>query len=80
MKEAGIPRRVDELGRIVLPIEMRRAMDIEEHTCLDIFYENDTIVLRRHADTCIFCGDAADLTFMGKSLCSRCVDRLREED
>ena len=56
MKSTGIIRRVDELGRVVLPIEIRRILDIEERDPLEIFLDEDRIVLRKLQPTCIFCG------------------------
>ena len=55
MKSTGITRKVDELGRIVLPIEMRRTLDIAERDELEIFVENDRIVLQKYEPSCIFC-------------------------
>ena len=61
MKSTGIIRRVDELGRVVLPIEIRRILDIEERDPLEIFLDEDRIVLRKLQPTCIFCGAEEDL-------------------
>ena len=61
MKSTGIVRRVDELGRVVLPIELRRTLEIEERDSLEIMLEDDRIVLRKYQPTCIFCGAEDDL-------------------
>ncbi len=81
MKATGIVRRVDELGRIVLPIELRRTLDIEERDPLEIFTDGDTIVLKKYEPSCIFCGDARNVTvFKGKNICGACLRQLQEED
>ena len=61
MKSTGIIRKVDELGRIVLPIELRRMLEIEEHDPLEIAVEDERIILRKHLPACVFCGAAEDL-------------------
>ena len=77
MKDTGIVRRVDELGRIVLPIELRRTLDIGERDPLEIFTEGERIVLRKYAPTCIFCGGDESLTlFRGKAVCRGCLGEL----
>ena len=70
MKSTGIVRKVDELGRIVLPIEMRRTLDIAERDALEIFADGDSIVLRKYQNACVFCGSTKNvLAFEGKNLC-----------
>ncbi len=77
MKSTGIIRKVDELGRIVLPIEIRRTLDIAERDELEIFMEDDHIVLQKFEHTCVFCGSAKSLiTFQGKNICTECVRKI----
>ena len=77
MKSTGIIRKVDELGRIVLPIELRRTLDIEERDELEIFMENDRIILQKFEPACVFCGSAQGLiTFRGKNVCRGCAEKL----
>ncbi len=79
MKSTGITRKVDELGRIVLPIEMRRTLDIAERDELEIFVENDRIVLQKYEPSCIFCTSSRGLiTFRGKNICKDCLEKLKE--
>ena len=79
MKSTGIVRKVDELGRIVLPIEMRRTLDIGEKDALEIYVEGDTIILKKYEPACIFCGDSKDITvFKGKNICPKCLKELKE--
>lgn len=77
MKETGIVRKVDELGRIVLPIELRRTLDIAERDSLEIFAVDDTIVLKKFQPTCIFCDSSKSIiSYKGKNVCSNCVTAL----
>ena len=79
MKSTGIVRKVDELGRIVLPIELRRTLDIKEKDPLEIFVEGSSVVLKRYRPTCIFCDSARDIViFKGKNICPRCLRELKE--
>lgn len=79
MKSTGIVRRVDELGRIVLPIELRRMLDIVEKDALEIYVDDDGIVLKKYAPACIFCGSADEIVnFKGKKLCSECLAELQK--
>ena len=79
MKSTGIVRRVDELGRIVLPIELRRTLDIGERETMEIFVEGSSVVLKKYRPTCIFCDSARDVVlFKGKNICTRCLRQLRE--
>jgi transcriptional pleiotropic regulator of transition state genes len=77
MKSTGIIRKVDELGRIVLPIELRRTLDIEVRDEMEIFIDDGKIVLQKFEPTCTFCGASPGLmTFRGKNICSECVENL----
>ena len=79
MKATGIVRKVDELGRIVLPIELRRTLDISEKDSLEIYTDGSSIVLKKYQPACIFCGEAKDATlFEGKRICPGCLARLKE--
>ena len=78
MKSIGIVRKVDELGRVVLPIELRRTFNIAERDALEIYTEEGMIILKKYEPTCIFCGDAREIeTFKGKNICSKCRRELR---
>ena len=77
MRSTGVVRKVDELGRIVIPIELRRTMGIEEKDALEIYVDNDKIILKKYAPGCIFCGSCDDLAvIMGKHLCISCAKEL----
>lgn len=77
MKSTGIIRKVDDLGRIVLPIELRRTLDIAERDELEIFMESDRIVLQKYEPACIFCGSSRGLNrFHGKNVCMDCAKEI----
>lgn len=79
MKSTGIVRRVDELGRIVLPVELRRTLNITEKDSLEIYVDGRGIMLRKYEPACIFCNSAKDITvFKGKNVCARCVQEMGE--
>ena len=78
MKSTGIVRKLDELGRVVLPIELRRTMDLNIHDTVEIFVEDDKIILKKYHPACIFCGDARDVTtFKGKLVGVNCLRELQ---
>jgi len=77
MKSTGIVRRVDELGRIVLPMELRKSMEINEKAPLEIYVEGNSIILKKRQCTCVFCGETADLlSFQNKYICPACLKKL----
>lgn len=79
MKSTGIIRKVDDLGRIVLPIELRRTLDIAERDELEIYMENDRIILQKFESACIFCGSSRSLiAFRGKNVCQDCAKKMSQ--
>ena len=77
VKSTGIVRKVDELGRIVLPIELRRTLDIAEKDALEIYVDGSAIVLKKYQPACLFCDDADDvISYKGKNICRSCVKAL----
>ncbi len=79
MKSTGIVRKVDELGRIVLPIELRRTLDIAEKDNLEIYVDGSSIILKKYQPSCIFCDDARDvINYRGKNICPACLAVLSE--
>lgn len=78
MKNTGVIRRVDELGRVVLPAEIRRAMGIGERELLEIYVEEDRLVMKKHRPACVFCGGDRELAvFRDRSVCSACREQLK---
>ena len=80
MKATGIVRKVDELGRIVIPKELRKTLEIAEKDALEIFVGgNGEIIFKKYAPACTFCGQAKDVTvFKGKNVCPDCLEELRK--
>jgi len=79
MKSTGIVRKVDELGRIVLPIELRRTLGIDEKDPLEIYVDQERIILKKYQPACIFCGNASDnRLFHGKNVCRECAIAMGE--
>lgn len=79
MKSTGIVRKIDELGRVVIPIELRRNLDLEVKDPVEIYTEGDMIILKKYEPACIFCGQARDVAIIkGKSVCPACLDELRD--
>ena len=74
MKSTGIVRKVDELGRIVLPIELRRTLDIEIKDPLEIYVEGDAVILKKYEPACVFCGESEDTAeYRDKTVCAKCI-------
>ena len=79
MKSTGIVRKVDELGRVVLPMELRRTLDIKEKDSLEIFVDGESIILSKYEPACVFCSNVKDnVTYKGKIICSDCMEKLKE--
>ena len=78
MKATGIVRKVDELGRIVLPMELRRTLGIQKEDPVEIFVDDQNIILRKYEPACIFCGSAIDVSVIyGKNICRKCIEELK---
>lgn len=76
LKSTGVVRKVDELGRVVIPMELRRTMGITRRTPLEIFTEGDTIILRKYAPGCVFCGEMEAHEYRGQLVCTACAKGL----
>ena len=78
MKSTGIVRHIDELGRVVVPKEIRKKLGIENTDPVEIYVDGDKIILTKYHPVCHFCGSIEELTeFKGKKVCSACVSELR---
>lgn len=79
MKSTGIIRRVDELGRVVIPIEIRNQFNINEKDPIEIYVEGSSIILKKFEPNCIFCGNTKDLlNYEDKLICSKCSKKIGE--
>lgn len=77
MKATGIIRRVDELGRVVIPIEIRNKFNIVEKDPIEIYVDGSSIVLKKYEPNCIFCGSTEDLVeYKDKLVCEKCANQL----
>ena len=80
MKATAIVRKIDELGRIVIPIELRRVMDIGERDSLEIYVDGTSIILKKYATSCSFCGKEENLSYyMDKPVCLVCVNEIKKK-
>ena len=79
MKATGIVRQVDDLGRIVLPIELRRIMDINIKDPLEIYVDNNSIILKKYQAGCVFCGNTHVINYKGKNICSDCIREMYDK-
>lgn len=80
MKSTGIVRKVDELGRIVIPIELRRTLSIEEKDALEIYVDDEKIILKKYEPACVFCGNATNVThYRGKIVCCECINEMNKQ-
>lgn len=78
MKSTGMVRKIDELGRIVLPSEIRQSMDIQVKDSIEIFTEGDRIIFKKYQPSCMFCTNADDLVvFQDKKICPECLAKLK---
>lgn len=78
MRSTGIFRRVDALGRFVLPMELRKSLAIGQDDYLQIFLDGDSIVLRKSQLSCVLCGKTEELTdFHDKKICRDCLEELK---
>ncbi|MBQ9804920.1 MAG: AbrB/MazE/SpoVT family DNA-binding domain-containing protein [Clostridia bacterium] len=80
MKSTGMVRKVDELGRIVLPAEIRQNMDINVRDALEIFTDEGRIILQKYQPSCIFCSNADGIVFFNnKRVCSVCLEQIKTQ-
>jgi AbrB family transcriptional regulator, transcriptional pleiotropic regulator of transition state genes len=81
LRRTGVARKVDQLGRVVLPAEIRRHFDISPGDLIEIAVESDAILLTKVENRCVFCGETASLSeFSGKLFCRECLNRLAAEE
>ena len=78
MKSTGMVRKVDELGRIVLPISIRQNMGIEARDSVEIFTDENRIILQKYQSSCIFCNTADELVYFNdQRICRECLEKLK---
>lgn len=81
MKSTGIVRNIDELGRIVIPKEIRNKMDIASSDPIEIYVDADKIILTKYHPCCHFCGGENGVTeFKGKKICRACLEEIKSSN
>ena len=79
MKATGIVRQLDKLGRIVLPKELRKVFEVENEDSLEIYVEDDKIILKKYAPTCVFCNSKDVVEYKGKHICKECFKEIHSK-
>lgn len=80
MKATGIVRPVDALGRVVIPVELRRNLNIKTDDSLEVYVDGQFIMLKKYEPSCIFCGEVEDIHLIhGKSICGNCVREIMKK-
>jgi looped-hinge helix DNA binding domain, AbrB family len=78
MKSIGIVRNIDMLGRIVIPVELRNYLNIESGDAIEIFAEEDRIILKTHEQSCLFCKSGKKIKwYIDKPICQECIDKIK---
>lgn len=82
IKSTGVTRKVDQLGRVVIPKELRKVLNIEDNKdSLEIYVDGDKIILKKHTSGCSFCGKEGEFSvFKGKQICADCIKELKETE
>ena len=77
MKATGIVRQIDDLGRVVIPKELRKTMNLKRKDSLEIFVEKDNIIFTKYEKGCIFCGDLSNtFEYAGRTICKNCYEDM----
>lgn len=77
MIEEGIVRRLDNLGRVVIPKEMRKLLNVEEKDFVRIIKQNNSIIIKKYSRSCMICGKEKDIKeYKGICLCSKCIEQI----
>jgi transcriptional pleiotropic regulator of transition state genes len=77
LKSTGVVRKVDDLGRVVIPIELRRTLGMAVKDAMEIYVDQDKIMLKKYEPACIFCGNADDVhDYRGKNICMECFQEI----
>lgn len=78
MKPTGIIKKIDEMGRIVIPKPIRKTINAEIGDSLQFFVDGDSIIVKKYSLSCVFCGSESDLTELNeKHICAECISKLK---
>ncbi len=80
MRSLGIIRQIDKNGRIVIPMEIRKQLNMKnDEDCFEIFTDADTVILKKYEPSCIFCGETEGIVSLGEhNVCTKCIDKLND--
>ena len=79
MLNTGVVRRIDNLGRIMIPKELRNTFGLDAGQAVQIFTEGDKVIFKKYQFSCVFCGEASgNSMFKGKNVCEQCLHEMRE--
>ena len=80
MKATGIVRKIDDVGRIVLPMELRKVMNLRgSEDSLEIFTDDDRIILQKYKASCVFCNSLDDIIeYNGNKVCADCIKKMAD--
>lgn len=80
MKATGIVRKIDDLGRIVLPKELRKTMNINKKDPMEIYVDEDSVILKKYQPACIFCKNAENtIEYKNKIVCRECLEKMKTQ-
>ncbi|MCM1226062.1 MAG: AbrB/MazE/SpoVT family DNA-binding domain-containing protein [Clostridium sp.] len=78
MKNTGVCKTIDDLGRIVLPKEIRKNLGFDIRSSVELYVEDDRLIIKKAEESCIFCGSSDDLTeFKEKNVCQKCINTMK---
>lgn len=78
LKSTGVVRKLDQLGRIVLPKELRTVLNLKEKDALEIYVDGEQIILKKYEPACVFCGEAREVVnYRGKNICKKCLEEMK---
>ena len=80
MKSTGMVRPIDRMGRVVIPKELRKQLEVEnEVDSFEIFTEGNYIILKKYQPSCVFCGKLGEsIEYNGSTVCNECIEKLAE--
>ncbi len=77
MQATGIVRKIDELGRVVLPVEIRQKLDVGAKDSLEFYWHENLLIIKKHEPACTFCGEADGIViYEGKNICTKCREKI----
>lgn len=79
MKDTGVVRKIDPLGRLVIPIEVRRELGLNENEPVEMYVENKRVIIEKYNPSCLICGETENVKKINeKSICDSCINKIKE--